>query len=77
MNTSTNGANIRENMSVNENNEPLVRLLTPQEKRAMIHEGIRQVENDMRLEQRRHDVTVSRLNRRREQLEESLRKVHD
>lgn len=62
---------------MNENNEPIVRLLTPQEKRAMIHEGIRQVENDMRLEQRRHDVTVSRLNRRREQLEESLRKVHD
>lgn len=57
--------------------EPLVRLLTPQEQRAMIQEGIRQVENDMRLEQRRHDVTVSRLNRRREQLEESLRKVHD
>lgn len=55
--------------------EPLVRLLTPQEQRAMIQEGIRQVENDMRLEQRRHDVTVSRLNRRREQLEESLRKV--
>lgn len=57
--------------------EPLVRLLTPQEQRAMIQEGIRQVENDMRLEQRKHDVTVSRLNRRREQLEESLRKVHD
>ena len=60
-----------------EDNEPLVRLLTPREQRAMIHEGIRQVENDMRLEQRRHDATVSRLSRRREQLEESLRKVHD
>lgn len=60
-----------------EDNEPLVRLLTPQEQRAMIQEAMQHTDNEMRLEMRRHEVTVSRIKRRAQELEESLRRIHD
>lgn len=62
---------------MHEDNEPLVRLLTPQERRAMIQEAMQHADNEMRLEMRRHEVTISRIKRRKQELEESLRRTHD
>ena len=64
-------------MYANNEDEPLVRLLTPQEQRAIAQEAIEHNENEMRLEMRRHEVTISRLKRRRDELEASLRRIHD